>query len=121
MTVWSWMAVATLAAAALAVAAPHASRSADHRVRLLGYDSASAWGPRARRAATAVVSVACLGAVAATVSGLVLHGAAPGSAPTTLVGLLLVGAGLLGGWLVGSRTARRERAAPPAAPPRRRR
>jgi hypothetical protein len=102
MTVWTVIALAAVAAAVLALLAPHVRTSSIETLRLFrlpAVDSAAS-----RRAATRASAPIAAVAIGVSVIGLAVNGGGPGSGVTSLVALLLVGAALTAGHVAALRT-----------------
>jgi hypothetical protein len=106
MTVWSVIAFAAVAAAVLALLAPHARTSSVEALRLFRLEAVDS--DASRRAATwALTPLAALSIVVSLI-GLAANEGGPGSGVTSLIALLLVGAGLAAGHVAALRTKRAE-------------
>jgi hypothetical protein len=102
MTVWTVIAFAAVAAAALALLAPHARTSSVDAVRLIGLqaiDSAAS-----RRAATWALTPLAALSIGVSLIGLAANSGGPGSGVTSLIALLLAGAALAAGHVAALRT-----------------
>jgi hypothetical protein len=94
-TVWTVIAFAAVAAAVVALLAPHARTSSSEVIRLFGLqavDSAASC-----RAATRVVTPLAVLSITVSLIGLAMNGGGPGSGVTSLIALLLAGAALAAG------------------------
>jgi len=104
MTVWFVIASAAVAAAVLAMLAPHAHASPHEVVRLLGMQAVDS--VESRRAATRVVTPLAALSIGVSVVGFAVNGAGPGSGVTSLIALLLVGGALAAAHVAARRTER---------------
>jgi hypothetical protein len=100
-TVWTVIAFAAVAAAVVALLAPHARTSSSEVIRLFGLqavDSAASC-----RAATRVVTPLAVLSITVSLIGLAMNGGGPGSGVTSLIALLLAGAALAAGHVAALR------------------
>lgn len=104
MTVWTVIAFAAVAAAIVALLAPHARTSSLEALRLFGLQSVDS--AASRRAATrASVPPAAL-SICVSLIGLAMNGGGPGSGVTSLIALLLAGAAVAAGHVAALRAKR---------------
>lgn len=102
MTVWTVIAFAAVAAAALALLAPHARTSSLETLRLFRLQAVD--NDASRRAATWALTPLAALAIGVSLIGLAVHKGGSGSGVTSLIALLLVGAGLAAGHIAALRT-----------------
>jgi hypothetical protein len=101
MTVWTAIAFAAVAAAALALLAPHTRTSSIESLRLFSLQAVDS--NASRRAATwALTPVAAL-SIGVSLIGLAVNSGGPGSGVTSLFALLLAGAALAAGHVAALR------------------
>ncbi|NII52142.1 hypothetical protein [Frigoribacterium endophyticum] len=104
MTVWAVIAFAAVAAATLALLAPHARTSSFEALRLFRLQAVDS--EASRRAATWVVTPLAVLSIGVSLIGLAANGGGPGSGVTSFVALLLVGAALAAGHVAALRSKR---------------
>ncbi|WP_314100601.1 hypothetical protein [uncultured Frigoribacterium sp.] len=92
MTVWTVIAFAAVAAAVLAMLAPHARTSSVEALRLFRLQTVD--NEASRRAATWALTPLAALSIGVSLIGLAVNEGGPGSGVTSLIALLLVGAGL---------------------------
>lgn len=95
MTVWTVIAFTAVAAAVLALVAPHARTSSIEALRLFSLQAVDS--DASRRAATWALTPLAALSICVSLLGLAMNSGGPGSGITSLIALLLVGAALAAG------------------------
>jgi hypothetical protein len=101
MTVWTVIAFAAVAAAVVALLAPHARTSSSEVIRLFKLRAVD--GAASRRAATWAITPLAALSIGVSLIGLAVNGGGPGSGVTSLIALLLVGAAMVAGHVAALR------------------
>ena len=104
MSVWGVIAFAAVAAAVLAILAPHTHSSPIEALRLVRLQAVD--GADSRRAATRALTPLAALSIGVSLVGLAVNGGGPGSGLTSLIALLLVGAALVAGHIAARGTTR---------------
>ena len=102
MTVWTVIAFAAVAAAALALLAPHARTSPIEALRLFRLQAVDT--DASRRAATWALTPLAALSICVSLIGLAVNSGGPGSGVTSFIALLLAGAALAAGHVAALRT-----------------
>jgi hypothetical protein len=102
MTVWTVIAFTAVAAAVLALLAPHARFISVEALHLFGLRAVR--GAASRRAATWALTPVAVASIVVSLVGLALNRGGPGSGVTSLIALLLAGIALVAGHVAARRT-----------------
>jgi len=95
MTVWTVITLAAIAAAVLALLAPHARTSSTMKLRLFRLQAVDS--DVSRDAAVRALTPLAVLSIGVSLIGFAVNGGGPGSGVTSLIALLLVGAALAAG------------------------